>query len=173
MDLQRLFSLQTEIENNITNIATLPEDKVGRENIEELRFLALNIKLSELANLTKCYKYYYVKPNIPKDKLTLRYVDAFQYLLSIGNRSGYNVITYDALPKILEKSVIKLFTTTIDQISSVRKQTVKNNFIEGLQEYTQLFSLVIHLGTILNIDFKDVEEYLEHSRLSFLSLKIK
>lgn len=173
MDLQKLFALQTEIENNITNIATIPEDKVGIDNIEELRFLALHIKLSELANLTKCYKYYHVKPNIPKDKLTLRYVDAFQYLLSIGNRSKYNVITSDALPKILESNIIKLFSSLIDQVSSVRKQTLNHNFIEGLEGYTQLFSTMIHLGEVLNINFDEVEDYLNQSRLSFLTLKIQ
>lgn len=173
MDLQRLFKLQLEIENNITNIATIPEDKVGAGNIEELRFLALHIKLAELANLTKCYKYYNVKPNIPKDKLTLRFVDAFQYLLSIGNRCGYNVITIDALPQVLESSVIKLFSLLIDQVSDVKKQALNNDLIAGIRAYTVLFSTMISLGKLLKIDFSDVEEVLDHSRLSFLTLEIQ
>ena len=173
MDLQKLFKLQLDIENNISNIATIPEDDMGAHNVEELRFLALHIKLSELANLTKCYKYCTIRPNIPKDKLTLRYVDIFQYLLSIGNRSGYNVITYDALQIGQEKDVIRLFSGIIDQISTVKKLTLSDDFIYGIEEYTKLFAMMINLGNTLNINFKDVEDYLNNSRLSFLTLQIQ
>lgn len=51
MDLQKLFYLQSEIENDIQNISTIPEDEMGSHNVEELRFLALHIKVAELTNL--------------------------------------------------------------------------------------------------------------------------
>lgn len=173
MDLQKLFFIQSEIENNISNTSSMDEDHMGLSNIDELRFLALHIKLAELANVTKCYKYCHVKPNIPKDKLNLRFTDAFQYLLSIGNRSGYNVITYDALPLRMEMDIIKLFSLVIDQVSALKKTTVNNDFIEGVHQYTELFSTVVALGKVLRIDFDQVQEYLEHSRLSFLTLQIQ
>lgn len=167
MDLQKLFEMQSEIEDNIVNMATIPEDEMGSHNVEELRFLALHIKIAELANLTKCYKYCHIKPNIPKDKLTLRFVDAFQYLLSIGNRSGYNVIRYDALPNVHEDDIIKLFSMLIDQISLVKKYSFNSNFIQGIHEYTLLFAIALNLAEVLGINFEDVLEYLHNSRLSF------
>ena len=173
MDLKKLFDMQTEIENKITNIATVHEDDMGPHNTEELRFLALHIKVSELANLTKCYKYCHVKENIPKDKLTLRYVDAFQYLLSIGNRTGYNILREDALPRIDEDDVIKLFSMVIEQTIQVKKHYFNDNFIQGIHEYSMLFSIIIALGKALNIDFEDVEEHLHKARLTFLTLKFE
>ncbi|MGL1892398.1 MAG: dUTP diphosphatase [Spirochaetaceae bacterium] len=173
MDLQKLFDLQTEIENDISNITTIPEDEMGSHNVEELRFLALHIKIAELANLTKCYKYVHIKENIPKDKLTLRYVDAFQYLLSIGNRTGYHIIRYDALPNVAEKDVIKLFSILIDQTSQVKKYFFNDNFIQGIHEYTLLFAIMVNLGKALKIDFKDAEQILKNKRLTFTTLKFE
>ncbi len=173
MDLQKLFELQSRIESDIAQTTTIPEDVMGSNNVEELRFLALHIKLAELANLTKCYKYYYVKPNIPKDKLTLRFVDAFQYLLSIGNRTEYNIITLDALPKINEKNIIKLFSMVIDQVSQVKKYYFNNNFIQGIHEYTLLFAIILNLAKVLEIEFEEVVEYLEQSRVPFQNLRFE
>jgi len=173
MDLQKLFDIQTEIENKITNVATIPEDEMGSHNVEELRFLALHIKIAELANLTKCYKYVHIKENIPKDKLTLRFVDSFQYLLSIGNRTGYSIIRYDALPPVAETDIIKLFSMLIDQTSQVKKYYFNNNFIQGVHEYTLLFSIFLNLGRVLHINFKDVEEHLHNNRLSFVNLRFE
>lgn len=170
MDLQKLFDLQNDIESNIANISNIPEDEMGSHNVEELRFLALHIKISELANLTKCYKYVHIRPNIPKEKLTLRFVDAFQYLLSIGNRTGYHVLRYDALPSIFEDDIIKLFSMLIDQTSQVKKYFFNDNYIQGIHEYTLLFAIMLQLAKTLGIDMKDVEEYLHSSRLSFLTL---
>lgn len=173
MDLQKLFDLQTEIENKISNIATIPEDEMGSHNVEELRFLALHIKIAELANLTKCYKYLHVKENIPKDKLILRFVDAFQYLLSIGNRTGYHIIRFDALPNVAEQDIIKLFSMLIDQTSQVKKYYFNDNYIQGIHEYTLLFAIMLNLAKVLKIDFKDVEEHLHNKRLTFLTLKFE
>ncbi len=129
MNLQKLFEMQTEIENNIANIATIPEDEMGSHNVEELRFLALHIKIAELANLTKCYKYCHIKPNIPQDKLTLRFVDAFQYLLSIGNRAHYCVIRYDALPNNNVNDVIKLFSMLLDPTALTKGYFFRDDFM--------------------------------------------
>lgn len=167
MNLQKLFSYQQEIEQKISESSSMNEDQLGANNINDLRFLALHIKLSELANLTKCYKYCDVRPNIPKDKLTLRYVDVFQYLLSIGNKANYNIITYDALIFSKNRNIIKLFSSLIDQITLVKKLTQSDNYMDGVREYTLMFSKIMDLGYALKLDFKDVEYYLNTSRLSF------
>jgi len=173
MDLDKLFKLQEKNENKIVNIATIPEDEMGSHNVEELRFLALHIKIAELANLTKCYKYIKVRPNIPKEKLTLRFADVFQYLLSIGNRTGYNVIRYDALPNRHEKDVIKLFSMLFDQTSQVKKHFFNDNYMQGVHEYTLLFALILDLAAALNIDMKDVEESLDHSKVPFYNIRFE
>lgn len=173
MDLHKLFELQSKIENNIKNTTTIPEDEMGSHNVEELRFLALHIKICELANLTKCYKYLHIRPNIPQDKIVLRYVDAFQYLLSIGNRTGYHIIRYDALPNVNENDVIKLFSMLIDQTTQVKKYHMNDNYMQGIHEYTMLFAIMLNLGRVLKVDISDVEKYLENQRLTFTNLRFE
>lgn len=173
MDLHKLFELQEKNENNIANISTIAEDEMGSHNIEELRFLALHIKIAELANLTKCYKYIKIRPNLPKEKLTLRFADAFQYLLSIGNRTGYHLIRFDAFPTVHETDIIKLFSMLIEQVIQVKKHYFNDNYMQGIHEYTLLFAIMLDLGKALNIDIKDIEESLDHSTVPFHNLRFE
>lgn len=171
MNLQKLFNYQKEIEDNLSNLSSMSEDQLGEGNILDLRFLALHIKVSELANLTKCYKYCEVR-SLPKDKLTLRFVDAFQYLLSIGNKFNYNVITYGALSLNPQGNIIKQFSGLIEQISIVKRLTANGNYMDGVNEYTKLFSMLMNLGYTLKLSFQEVEHYLNSSRLSFAAVQI-
>ena len=92
MELTKLFQIQAEFESAIIENTDIEENVVGESNVRDLLFLALHVKLGELANLTKCYKYSYVKPNLPKHKLIIRYADVLRYLLSVGNRHQFNMI---------------------------------------------------------------------------------
>ncbi len=76
MELNELFQIQKTIENRIKSLSDIEEDSVGEENIFDLRFLAFQVKTGEIANITKCYKYYKIKRQIPKEKVIVRYMVA-------------------------------------------------------------------------------------------------
>ncbi|SDK39598.1 dUTP diphosphatase [Natronincola ferrireducens] len=160
MDLQHLFKIQSIIENSIMQISDIKEDALGKENVFDLRFLALQIKTGEIANLTKCYKYSKEQESIPKDKLFVRYLDAMKFLLSIGNVHEFNIIDKYAIEALeREENIIKLFSSIYDGISNLKEEILQNNYIGALSIYTKLFAKYVNLGEVLGLSFDEVYAY--------------
>ena len=160
MELYQLFKIQEIIERNIKTLAQIEEDALGRDNTFDLRFLALQIKTAEIANLTKCYKYSKAKENIPKEKMFVRYIDAMKFLLSIGNIHNFNIIDKDAISMVeKEESLVKLFSSIFDQISLLKNNILNDNYFTSLTIYVNLFARYVHLAKNLGFTFDEVYEY--------------
>ncbi|KAB3528852.1 dUTP diphosphatase [Alkaliphilus serpentinus] len=160
MELHQLFKVQDIIENRIKLLTDIPEDLHGSDNTLDLRFLALQVKTCEIANLTKCYKYSTLKEDISKDKLFARYLDALKFLLSIGNVHSFNIINLDAILSVdKEESLIKIFSIILDTISAVRINIQSGNYMASLTNYIELFARFVHLGEALGFSFDEVYNY--------------
>lgn len=160
MELHQLFKIQEIMENNIKRNSMLDEDVLGKENLFDLRFLALQVKVGEIANLTKCYKYTVAREDIPKEKLMFRFVDAMQYVLSIGNMYEFNIINLDAVNSASkEDSLIKVFSYIYDDIAQLRYAAGRDIYIDSLNCYIRLFSRFINLGRLLGFNFEEVYNY--------------
>lgn len=160
MELNELFKIQEIIENNIKQFSDIEEDILGKENVFDLRFLALQVKTSEIANLTKCYKYSRIKENIPKEKLMIRYIDAMKFLLSIGNVHHFNIINGDAINAVKkEDSIIKIFSYIFDDIKDLKHAILQNDFVHALSIYIRLFARFINLGELLGFSFEEIYNY--------------
>ncbi|MCT4566509.1 MAG: dUTP diphosphatase [Maledivibacter sp.] len=160
MDLNELFKIQEIIEDKIKSLSDIKEDSVGEENLFDIKFLALQVKTGEIANLTKCYKYYKIKRNIPREKIIVRYIDGMKFLLSIGNNHEFNVINKDSIDKV-EKTdnVIKLFSSIFDDIRDLRKNILQKDYVDSLSIYIRLFARYVNLGECLGLSFEEVYQY--------------
>lgn len=157
MNLQQLFKVHEAMENHIKAVSNIDEDMLGKENVFDLRFLALQVKVGELANLTKCYKYAAIKENLPKEKLMIRYIDALKFLLSIGNLNDFNIIGYDHLSNVSDEgSIIKVFSNIFEYISEVRALTQNNNYFDSLNAYMKLFEEFIKLAGHLGLTLDEI-----------------
>ncbi len=160
MELNQLFKVQKIMEDNIKNLTDIQEDSLGEENVFYLRFLALQVKTSEIANLTKCYKYYRIKRSIPKEKIIIRYIDAMKFLLSIGNAYNFNIIDEQAIQAISKSdNIIKLFSDIMDDIKELKDDIIKDNYIGSLQKYIRLFARYVNLAECLGLNFQQVYNY--------------
>jgi dimeric dUTPase (all-alpha-NTP-PPase superfamily) len=160
MDLNELFKIQEIIEDKIKSLSDIKEDSVGEENLFDIKFLALQVKTGEIAHLTKCYKYYKIKRNIPREKIIVRYIDGMKFLLSIGNNHEFNVINKDSIDKV-EKTdnVIKLFSSIFDDIRDLRKNILQKDYVDSLSIYIRLFARYVNLGECLGLSFEEVYQY--------------
>jgi len=157
MNLQELFKIHEAMENHIKTVSNLDEDMLGRENLFDLRFLALQVKIGELANLTKCYKYARMKDNLPKEKLMIRYIDAMKFLLSIGNINDFNIISFDNIKGTRDdSSIIKVFANIFEYINEVRDLSQRGNYIDSLNAYIKLFAEFIKLAGHLGLTMEEV-----------------
>lgn len=158
-DLRQLFEVHEKMENYIRNASNIDEDALGRENTFDLRYLALQVKVGELANLTKCYKYAKMKENLPKDKLMTRYIDALQFLLSIGNINDFNIIGFDnILGAKSDASIIKVFSNIYEYINEVRELARRDNYFDALNAYIRLVEEFVKLASHLGFTMDEVSD---------------
>lgn len=160
MELYQLFKIQEIIEQKIRTIAQMEEDALGKDNTFDLRFLALQVKTAEIANLTKCYKYAKAKERLPKEKLFIRYLDAMKFLLSIGNIHGFNIIDEDTINTVEEEeSLVRLFSSIFDQITLLKNSLLQENYFNSLTIYVKLFAKYVHLAKKLGFTFDEIYDY--------------
>ncbi|WP_432662356.1 dUTP diphosphatase [Wukongibacter baidiensis] len=160
MGLRELFKSQEIIENRIKSLSDIEEDSIGKENIFDLKFLALQVKTSEIANITKCYKYYKLERKILKEEIISRYIDALKFILSIGNTNDFNIINEEAIRQTNRTdNVIKLFSSIFDDISTLRKSILRKEYVNSLSIYIKLFGKYVNLGECLGISFEEMYNY--------------
>lgn len=82
MELAGLFDMQKQLDTYIEQNNGVERD-VFREKV-----LALTVELAELANETRCFKFWSRKGPSPKAVLIEEYVDSIHFLLSLGILKG-------------------------------------------------------------------------------------
>jgi len=86
MNLQDLFAMQKSLDAYIQK-----EKKITRDVFLE-KGLALLIELSELANETRCFKFWSDKGPSERESLIEEYVDSIHFLLSLGIEMNFNTL---------------------------------------------------------------------------------
>lgn len=85
MNLCELFQLQHDLD-----IRILEEHNLRDESVFSEKILALQVEVSELANETRCFKYWSNKGPSPKSRILEEFVDCLHFILSIGISMGFD-----------------------------------------------------------------------------------
>src|SRR5690625_1219425 len=111
----------------------------GQDLIEE-KMLALLVELGELANETRCFKFWSTKPRSNQETILEEYVDNIHFLLSIGLQKGYE-FTYIEVYKIEAAETIQ-FNHVFQKCMQFYKDQSESNYIALFQAYLQLGHLL-------------------------------
>ena len=79
IDLEELYNLQASLDAEIAN-----NHHVTYESTFERRLLALIVEIGELANETRCFKYWSNKGPSAKEVVMDEFADGIHFLLSLG-----------------------------------------------------------------------------------------
>ena len=79
IDLSILYKRQEELDDEIAR-----NHNINYETTFARRFLALLVEFGELANETRCFKYWSNKKSSPKEVVSDEYSDGLHFLLSLG-----------------------------------------------------------------------------------------
>ena len=79
IDFEPLFKKQLELDLDIQK-----RHNVTYEETLERRFLSLYVEIGELANATRCFKYWSNKPSEPRERVMDEFADGLHFLLSLG-----------------------------------------------------------------------------------------
>lgn len=155
MDLLQLFKLQKELDDRIVKEHDLQPKKLLKE-----KMLALLVEIGELANETRCFKYWSNKPASEREVILEEYVDGLHFILSIGIDLGIdkNFLFYKCAQT--NKTQVEIFLDTYAKVIRFTDQPSITNYIE-------LFTSYLRLGQALEFEQEEIEKaYLDKNEVN-------
>lgn len=144
MNLRNLFDMQEELDRFIQSTQGLEEDVFRRKG------LALLVELAELANETRCFKFWSTKGPSDRPVILEEYVDSIHFLLSLGIEKSLDSLEQWPSP-VTEKDLTELFLGT---------QQAIHKFLESqsMSDYQSIWSWYGAIALHLEFSYEDVLE---------------
>jgi dimeric dUTPase (all-alpha-NTP-PPase superfamily) len=144
MDLTKLFQLQHELDQHIE----AEHPRMEGESRQSSKVLALLVELGELANETRCFKFWSNKPASTKTVILEEFVDGVHFLLSLGLEMGVEKF---------ELEPIKLANLTEQFLGLYNAFSILRIAFSD-QSYSAAFSAYLGLGEMLGFSWNEIEE---------------
>lgn len=158
MNLNKFFSYQKELNNNI-----LLDKKLDEYKLATRKHLALQIKLSELANETKCFVYWRENNlQISKQVILKKYIECLSDILTIGldrNYSSLDSIVVKPNDYCLSDQFLNLFIDLNDLMIS-----------PSFDHYETLFEDFISLGISLGFSTDKMKQNFFNKNIKMIAL---
>ena len=145
--------MQRKLDNRICR-----EHGLEGMNLVPSKILALQVELGELANETRCFKFWSNKGPSRREIILEEYVDCLHFILSIGLESGLTDI--DLVKIDNDNNLTDQFQNIFARIVAFRYEPTPNN-------YRRLFDHFLLLGSKLGFTEKKIYlAYLEKNRVN-------
>lgn len=143
MNLQKLFQMQNTLDHRIEE-----EHNLKGVPLFQKKVLSLQVELGELANETRCFKFWSTKKPSSKDVILEEYVDCIHFILSLGLEKNFQDITLNA--KCITAELSQQFLTVYTNIA---------DFIicSSIDNYLNIFENFLSLGKNLGFSEEDIE----------------
>lgn len=145
MNFKKMFEMQKELDDRIR----IEHNLEGQDLINK-KILAFQVELGELANETRCFKYWSLKPPSEKKIILEEYVDGVHFLLSIGLDLQNTSLKYSDISSELN-DLTNQFCTLFQLSSELLMKKEEKNFIS-------LFNNYLLLGKLLQFSTTDIEK---------------
>lgn len=142
IELKELYQLQSELDSTIAQ-----NHSTTYQSTQDDRLMALIVEIGELANETRCFKYWSNKGPSPREKLLDEYADGMHFLLSLGLPLGVKNTRYE---------IIKSSLPLTRQFHLVYKATVELVESYDLSHYTNAYQLFLNLIPSLGFSVEEV-----------------
>jgi dimeric dUTPase (all-alpha-NTP-PPase superfamily) len=146
MQLEKLFEMQKALDQHIEEKHDLQE-----EDLFNRKVLALLVELGELANETRCFKFWSIKPSSVKSVVLEEFVDGIHFILSLGIECGFQKLQYSLLTEPSDLTLSEQFLLIYEKVNEFKNSKSNDDFINLLESYLQL-------GALLGITFEEMEE---------------
>ena len=130
MEFKQLFEMQRELDHFIEENQNVDKD------VFEEKGLGLLVELAELANETRCFKFWSTKGPSERTIILEEFVDSVHFMLSLGNMRGYLLTEW---PNIKQKiDLTQGFINTTQVILTFLRQQSEVNYKAVWQNYSIL-----------------------------------
>jgi dimeric dUTPase (all-alpha-NTP-PPase superfamily) len=153
MDLTAWFAIQQVLDDRI-----LQEHCLQRTEIFLKKILALQVEIGELANETRCFKYWSRKSPSPRESVLEEFVDALHFVLSLGLDLGHEDLELPAV------SAADDLTAGFLELTAASVQLAKT---QGRDEYRELFAALLAVGYGLGFSNEEIgQAYLAKNEIN-------
>jgi dimeric dUTPase (all-alpha-NTP-PPase superfamily) len=146
MQLERLFKMQKALDLHIEE-----KHNLMNEDLFNRKVLALFVEVGELANETRSFKFWSVKPSSPKEVILEEFVDGIHFILSLGIECGFDQTLNEISKDETCLDVTNQFLAIYDYLTIFQKN-------KRLDEYIALFKGYLQLANLLGITNEEMEE---------------
>ncbi|OBW59713.1 dUTPase [Solibacillus silvestris] len=119
MQFRQLFEKQRQLDQFIEENQQVQKDVFAEKG------LALLVELSELANETRCFKFWSTKGPSKRAVLLEEYVDSVHFMLSLGNMRGFLLEEWPFL-KVKQELTETFLNATQTILTFLQRQTEEN-----------------------------------------------
>ncbi|WP_209122051.1 dUTP diphosphatase [Alkalihalobacillus sp. BA299] len=155
MNLEKLFNMQRQLNERI-----IREHQLEGQDLLAEQILALEVELGELANETRCFKYWSNKPPADRHIILEEYVDGLHFILSLGIVLKFEDVQLQEKRYDSEISLVNVFQRVFDLITKLSENQSDESFIE-------LFTTYLLLGEQLGFTHEDIEQaYFEKNEVN-------
>lgn len=154
MNLKTLFQIQKQLNDRIVQ-----EHRLEGQDLFNEKQLAFLVELSELANETRCFKYWSLKSSSERSVILEEYVDGLHFVLTLGLALEYT--------NSMVKNTYSYRETVTEQFLEVMHQTHQLNQQRTEANYQALVDSFLGLGQQLGFSYKEMEEgYLAKNKVN-------
>ena len=160
MEFIELFEMQRQLDSFIEQT-----QKIDRDVFNE-KGLALMIELAELANETRCFKFWSTKGPSERDVILEEFVDSIHFLLSLGNEKGLLLESWPEINK--REDLTNWFLRTQEVILKFIQHPTADTYREVWQCYGVLaYNLEFTLDDIIQAYISKNEKNYERQRSGY------
>lgn len=128
------------------------------KNLEEKTQLALLVEIGELANETKCFKYWSDSNITSKSKILDEYADVLHFYLSIGNTKNWYYNPRTRVTGGKDKIFMNLYSPAIGgkDKTFISLYSTATMITQYKTMYTDFGDYLMHLGELLNLTWEEI-----------------
>ncbi|MFJ7727173.1 dUTP diphosphatase [Neobacillus sp. NPDC097160] len=156
MQLEKLFQMQKALDTHIEE-----KHQLQNEDLFDRKVLALLVEIGELANETRCFKFWSVKPSSAKEVILEEFVDGVHFILSLGIECGF-----EQKPVVLEARDSPLNAT--EQFLSVYEWITIFQKSRSLEDYRRIVESYFQLASLLGFKNEEIEQaYFDKNEVNY------
>lgn len=144
MEWKNMFALQRDLDRRIES-----QHGLTGEDLFDRKVLALLVEIGELANETRCFKFWSEKPASPKAVILEEFVDGVHLILSLGIELGFDRREVQFSLKGQDGDVNGKFLEVFERIRVFRET-------KSWDDYQKLVESYFELGELLGFSEEDV-----------------
>lgn len=130
MTLQEWFAMQADLDYFIQ-----AEHQLQNEDLFEKKILSLLVELGELANETRCFKFWSRKPPSDEKVILEEFVDGVHFILSIGLELGYEDQDISIVSSEGNEELVQTFLKIYQLINELRKTRSVRDYTHLIRQY--------------------------------------